>query len=590
MERYRLNLVGPFGLFAPDGRRIDISSQKGMALIALVVVSPGGVRSRRKLEAMLWGSRGAKQAQDSLRRELSNLRKQLCENGAGDLLIPETKRIALAIDRIEVDIFALGLGPPDARMRYAGDFLEGIDLPDCDEFEEWLREERERVRDMIELLVPESPTPLPASSEVFGGAVPGAEETLRRAPRLPPKPSVAVLPFAVPGDAAQSWLGAGLADEVSVCLSAFPQLFIVSSNAARTLADAGLARTEIAHRLGVRYLLEGSILRDGERLRVSVALVEGRSGEQFWAESFVGQSDASFTLQQEIAARIAPQIWTKVDHAERQRSLRLTGPVSGDYERYWRANALSRSWEREAIAEAISLSMQLVENDPTCPWATSLAAYCNSIAWMLHHSPDREAVLRRAIQNYQAAMRFGADNVEALGYCAGTLVNIGGDIDMADRIIGRALHLLPAHQPALFWGGWVDVIRGDPARAADRFELALRINPVSGALGQTLTGIGFAMLQQGKPEEALRLLIEAERAAPGFPPAQLGLCVAAQLAGKTDLAHVYAVPLLARGGLALVNMLRRPEDVQMFARALCEAAGDAGDGSVVASLNTGEIR
>jgi DNA-binding SARP family transcriptional activator len=77
MQRYRLNLIGPFGLFSPGGSRIEISSQKAVALIAIVVVSSGGVRARRKLEAMLWGSRAPKQAQDSLRRELFNLRKVL---------------------------------------------------------------------------------------------------------------------------------------------------------------------------------------------------------------------------------------------------------------------------------------------------------------------------------------------------------------------------------------------------------------------------------------------------------------------------------------------------------------------------------
>lgn len=573
MERYRLCLVGPFRLTSPDGRRIEISSQKAMALIALVVVAPGGVRSRRKLEAMLWGTRASEQAQASLRRELSNLRKQLALNGAGDLLISETKRVALAIDQIEVDIFSLGLGPPDARARYAGDFLEGIDLPDCDEFEEWLRNERDRVRDMIDLVVPAPPTPLLSGPDVYGAAVPRAEETLGSgAPRLPPKPSIAVLPFAVPSDPAKSWLGAGMADEISVCLSAFPQLFIVSSNAARALDEDGINRTEIARRLGVRYLLEGTILREGPSLRISVGLVDGCSGEQFWGESFLGRSDASFELQQEIAGRIAPQIWTKVDHAERQRSLRLTGPLSGDYERYWRANALSRSWDRDSIAEAITLAMELVDRDPTCAWATSLAAYCNSIAWLLNQSPDREAVLRRSIQNYQAAMRFGAENVEALGYCAGTLLNIGGDIDMADRIVARALHLLPAHQPALFWGGWVDVIRGAPVRAIERFELALRINPVSGVSGQTLAGIGFARLQQGKVAEALPLLVEADRNVPNFPPTLIGLCVAAHLAGEAALARNAVSALRAGGGLELAAMLRRPEDRTLFASVLREAS------------------
>lgn len=574
MHRFRLNLLGPFGLFTADGNRIAISSQKAMALIAIVALSAGGVRSRRKLETMLWGSRAPKQAQDSLRRELSNLRKMLGEQGAGELLICETKRVALAIDRLDVDVFALGLRAPDARTRFAGDFLEGIDLPDCDEFEDWLREERDLVRDMIERILPEPIEPLPSASEIFGGAVPSARETLALGalPVPPPKPSIAVLPFTVLGPDPKPWLGIGLAGEISVCLSGFPQLFIVSSNASLILAEEGRSRTDIASLLGVRYLLEGTILNDGDNLRVLASLIDGTSGEQFWSDTFVGQIDASFSFQDEIAGKIAPQIWTKVDNAERQRSLRLTGPISGDYERYWRANALFRTWEREAIAEALDLTLQLGNDNPTCPWSTSLAAYCCSIAYLMNYSPDREAILHRSIKNYQAAMRFGADNVEALGYCAGTLMNIGGDLEMADRIIGRAMHLLPAHQPTLFWGGWVDVLRGDSARAAERLELALRINPATGARGQTMSGIGYTALQRGAIEEAYEFFGEADRAAPGFPPTQLGLCVSAQLLGKHEQAQALASVLATGPGLALARKMRRPADRDLLEAILSAAA------------------
>lgn len=560
MEQYRISLVGPFGLFAPDGRRINVSSQKAIALIAIVVASAGGVRARRRLEAMLWGSRPAKQAQDSLRRELSTLKKQLAQQGAADLLIIETKRVAIAIDRIAVDVFTLGLQAPDPRARIAGDFLEGIDLPDCEEFEDWLREERERVRGMIELAQLDPPEPAPSAREIFGAEVPTARETLeaKGRPLPPPKPSVAVLPFTVLNAESRTWLGTGLADEISVCLSAYPQLFIVSSAASRTLAEQGCSRVEIASRLGVRYLLEGTILSEDDQLRVVASLIDGKNGEQFWSENFVGQSNATFAFQREIAGRIAPQIWTKVDRAERQRSLRLIGPVSGDYERYWRANALFRSWEKAAIAEALTLTLELVENDPTCPWSTSLAAYCSSIAWLLNYTPDREAMYRRAVQNYQAALRYGADNVEALGYCVGTLINIGGDMEMADRIVSSALHLLPAHQPTVFWGGWVDVLRGDAERAIERFELALRINPATGALGQTLSGIGFANLQRDRFEEAFRFFVEAQQAGPSFAPTLLGLCVSAHLVGRHDQAGPLARALMTGGGLEVARHMQPP--------------------------------
>jgi len=568
MEKYRLDLIGPFGLFTPDGRRIDITSKKSIALIALIIVSPSGVRSRRWLQNMLWGTREDIQAQTSLRRELSNLTKQLAVMDADHLLVRGTQRIGLAIEQLEVDIFSLGLQMAKHKSSLSSDFLEGIDLRDCEEFEDWLRAERDRVRDMIAIDLPESTGILPSGPEILGMDLPSSDDILNnRSPRLPPKPSLAVLPFAsLPND--DGWLGVGIADELGVILSQFPQLFIVASSSARALAAQQLPRPEIADRLGVRYLLDGTVMRAGDRLRLSVVLINGETGEQVWAQAFEGCTDDVFMLQREIADRIAPQIWSKVDIAERQRGLRMIGSPAGGYELYWRANALFRSGDKEHLFEATALAEQLVEQDPTCPWAASLASYCHSIIYLRRLVPDYEASLRRAIIHYQSAMRFGSDNVEALGYAAGTLVNIGGDMGVADRIISHALHLLPAHQPTLFWGGWVDIASGRPDRARDRLELALRINPATGARAQTLCGIGLACLQQGKAQEAFLFLQQAAQDGNGAFIRHLGLYVAASLIGETEIAREAALALGDGDYAGVIKMFNDPQHQALFEQAL----------------------
>lgn len=96
VDKYQLQLIGPFGLFAPSGVRIEISSKKAIALIALLATAPSGERSRRWLQAMLWGTREHEQAQTSLRREVSTLSKQLEVRGAGELLLRSSQRIGLS--------------------------------------------------------------------------------------------------------------------------------------------------------------------------------------------------------------------------------------------------------------------------------------------------------------------------------------------------------------------------------------------------------------------------------------------------------------------------------------------------------------
>lgn len=570
MQKFRLVLIGSFGLFAPDGERIEITSKKGMALIALLATSPSGERSRAWLQSMLWGSREAAQAQASLRREISTLAKVLEAKGAGDLLERTSQRVGLAMNRIDSDIYALGVHLPTGLRHVAGDFLEGLDLRDCEAFEDWLREERERVRDVVELEIPPPAAPLPTAREILGADLPTSRELLAEAaPSMPPKPSVAVLPFEDLSPRSEGLIGMGLADEIGVILSQFPQLFTVASASARALANQHLTQREIAHRLGVRYLLNGSVMQSGEKLRVSVSLIEGQTGEQVWAEMFGGRMDDLFEMQNEIASRIAPQIWTKVDITERRRGLRLTGPAMGDYETYWRANALFRSWEKEPVLKAIALSEQLVDDHPSCPWACSLAAFCNAVAFALGYSVDREESLRRAILHYQSAMRYGEDNVEALGYCAGTLLFIGADLDVADRIILHALDILPSHQPTLFWGGWVDVFGGNSARARERFELALRINPASGVRAQTLCGIGYAILAQDDPASAHGFFLEAAQIGPSFVPTYLGLAVSAMLVGDMDAARAAAKTLSrADATLDFASLFRQPAHRRLFDEAL----------------------
>jgi TolB-like protein len=517
-----------------------------MALVALLALSSSGERTRNWLQSMLWGSRETAQAQSSLRRELSNLAHVLDKYGAGELLLRNQLRVGIAIDRLTIDVHAVGTQLPDPRAGVVGELLEGLDLPDCEEFEDWLRAERSRIVDLAERVQADPPT-LPVRDALGADPATVAELLSGKPPRLPPKPSVAVVPLAElsPSD---GWLGQAVAEEISGILSQYPQLFIVASSAARALAGSNLSRLELARRLGVRYLVEGSVVEAAGRLRVMVALIDGSSGEQMWAETFAGTLTDMFDLQSEIARRIAPQIWTKVDTSERRISLRRASPPSEQYDLYWRANALFRSWQREPVAEAVALAQTLVAQDPNCPWANSLAGFCYAIQYMLGFTADREACRHRAISHFQTTIRHGDDNVEALGYAAGTLVLIGGELAIADRLIAQALNLLPAHQPTLFWGGWVDVGLGNPVRARERFELAMRVNPATGARGQTMCGIGFAALQQGRPDEAAQFFRQALLLAPEFSISEVGLCVAAQLTGDSETAAPLAARLLANDG------------------------------------------
>jgi TolB-like protein len=544
-------LIGPFGLFAPDGRRIEITSRKSVALIGLLALAPGGRRSREYLRSMLWCNADRPEAQASLRRELSNLRRSLKEQGCEHLLVTEMQRVSLDIDAVAVDIFSLGVAKADRRWAAESEFLEGLDLAGEEAFEDWLRQERQRVADLLEaeLAAPESEQDRSEPAPPEPPAV-----------RLPPRPKIAIAPFESLLPADDEWIATAISDDLTRRISHFPQLAIASGSSTRRMAERGMTSSAICRELGVAYLIEGRLLRVFDRIRVTVALVDGATGEQVWADSLDARMDELWGLAERLGEAIAPRIWSVVDLAERDRGLRSFGSPQSRYEAYWRTNALLRSWDEASIREASHLAEDMTRESPTCPWCASLAAYCNSIGYLMGYAPDRAAAHRRASLHSQTALRYGSENVEAIGYVAGTILNIGGDIDRAERLIERALTILPSFQPILFWGGWVDVARGDPRRASERFDLALRLNPASGARAQTLCGLGYAGLLMDEPAAALGHFEQADAEDPMFPLGRIGIVLARAALGEAPPAGLAATPDLFSSGAAFFGVLRREED------------------------------
>lgn len=558
---HRLRLLGAFGLFAPDGTRLQITSRKGIALLALIALARSGERSRAWLQAQLWGGRDPDQARASLRRELSNLR--LAINGAGEppLLSADSVKVRLDLDRIDVDVRELHTDVTNVRtpaLADPGELLEGLDLPGEDGFEDWLREQRQHVRTLIEHVhvqawerVALSDTPVsaqsaqaPATSGLANGFAPSSR-----------KPSVGVIGFSTrssaPDDIA---LAAAFTDEIGDALSRFSTLFVVLAG---PRVERPLDHGPLCRELGVRYLLEGSVQRESGTIRIQVRLTDGVVREQIWTQHFDTALHALFDVQAEIAATVAQQIDSSVEIAERTRAAAQPVTTADAYHLYWRANALFRQWERAPMEEAIALAGQVLVLEPNNAWASALAAFCHSITFAFGWADDPAATRAAALAHYEHCLRYGDDDPFVLGYAAGTLVGIGGDIDIADQLIERALEIHPASGASLFWGGWVDIARAKPARAITRFEQALRMNPRSAVRPQALTGIGLGLLACGEVMRARTALREAVQYLPHAPVTLAALVVAFTLNGEEQEAAPYAIRLRALGGTRSIDAIIR---------------------------------
>ena len=245
---YNLYLLGPFRLISPAGERIAVPSKRGQALIAMLALSGGGERTRTWLQDRLWGTRLPVQGMASLRRELSNLKALVNQDGA-ELLAADSQRAWLNLARVTVDLRELGA----TELVSQGELLEGLDLAGADEFEEWLRAERAQVAVRIEAAA--KPAGAAPASPLAASAAPSNAE-------FAGLPALAVLPFAnQTGDSAFDHVAEGLSEDLIDRMAALRWLPVIARSSSLAGAVSGESARDAALRLGARYAAEGRLRR-----------------------------------------------------------------------------------------------------------------------------------------------------------------------------------------------------------------------------------------------------------------------------------------------------------------------------------------
>jgi len=476
-----------------------------------------GERTRSWLQEKLWGSRGEIQAQQSLRRELFQLRKILADCG-NTLMYSDHSRVWLDRDIVDCDI-------DQTPLPAKGEFLEGIDISGAEDFEEWLRDQRNRIHKLRETLTQRYDSPLVSGTDV---SVYRSAHTSR--------PTVAVLPF-INSSGLQAYddLADGIAEEVSISLSRFATLRVVAGTLGKSLRQHRHDLTRMSSELGVRYLVDGRISIANDVIRITARLEDCIQKTQVWSDRFNSPLDDIFSIQDEVATEVARHIDSSIEKEEMRRAIARPVETSDAYQLYWRANALFRQWTRPSVLEAIELCEQVKVLEPDNGWAHALSAFCRGIALSSGWQSDVAAARDAAIRDSDRALQLGADDPVCLGYVAGTLVAVGGDIQQAKRVIERASTLAPGFATVLFWHGWVDCCRGAFEEGLRQLVEALDLNPRSAVRPYQQTGIGLCLMALGRSEEALPMLTDAVFRLPEYPATLAGLaCVQAKLGRMSE--------------------------------------------------------
>jgi TolB-like protein len=336
----------------------------------------------------------------------------------------------------------------------------------------------------------------------------GAETLLELQPTgalpLPDKPSIAVLPFEnLSGDPEQDYFADGMVEEIITVLSRMRWLFVIARNSSFVYKHRAVDVKQVGRELGVRYALEGSVRRAGNKVRITGQLIDTATGNHIWASRYDGALSDVFDLQDRIAESVVGAIQPSILTAEMERSARKRPDSLVAYDYVLRALPLVWSLNRTQSESAQVLLDRALSVEPDYPLALSLAAWCHAqrvvYNWTDALSDEREVALHLA----QRAAAISRDDPMVLAIL-GAAHTIVRDFDMAAEHLERALSLDPSSAWAWNRSGWLNVHREQPELAIQQFERAIRLSPFDPAAFVCFFGIADAHFLKGKYEEAIK--------------------------------------------------------------------------------------
>ena len=397
---------------------------------------------------------------------------------------------------------------------------------------------------------------------------------------LPEKPSIAVLPFTnLSSDLEQEYFADGMVDDIITALSRFKALFVIARNSSFTYKGRAVDVKQIGRELGVRYVLEGSVRKAANRVRITGQLVDTATGAHLWADRFDGGLGDVFDLQDQVTESVVGAIAPALEKAEIERAKRKPTESLDAYAIYLRG--LARFYQfagRQVNDEALRLFNNAIEIDPDFASAYARAAACYAYAkgngWISGTPSEIAEVTRLA----QRAVELGKDDAMALAASGWALAHIVRDLEAGAGLIDRALVLNSNLAEAWFYGGWAKNYLGEPEPAIERFARAMRLSPLDPRATGMRAGTAHAHFFLGRYDEAASWVAMALQDNPDYQP---GLRIAAAsnaMAGRPEQAHQAVArvrqlnPTLRVSTLKdVVGPFRRAEDLSRFEEGLRKA-------------------
>ena len=332
------------------------------------------------------------------------------------------------------------------------------------------------------------------------GAADKPTESIRPALALPDKPSIAVLSFNnLSSGGEPDPFGDGMADDIITALSRFSELFVIARNSSFSYRDKSTDVQQIGRELGVRYVLQGSIRRDGDRVRISVQLIDATTSAQCWAERYDRRLEDIFAIQDDVVRAIAPVLAAHINKAEIARTL-LTPPSTWHAHDYFLrgmeilTNYLS-TYDAAELHEARRLLEHSLSADPNYARAHSGLSFTHFTAWLNPVDGDflKVEALERAYQMARKAVQIDS-NLPVARAQLGMVLTFKRRHDEAVAEFERAQSLNPNFNDWRFANSLV--YAGEPLRAIEVTKSLVRFDPFYQPLAAGIMGLAHYMLRQ----------------------------------------------------------------------------------------------
>jgi TolB-like protein/class 3 adenylate cyclase len=392
---------------------------------------------------------------------------------------------------------------------------------------------------------------------------------------LPDKPSIAVLPFQnMSGDPEQDYFADGMVEDIITALSRTKSLFVIARNSSFTYKGKAVDIKQVGRELGVRYVLEGSVRKAGNRLRVTGQLIDATTGSHIWADRFEGGVEDLFDLQDQVTSRVTGAIAPEVEQAEIERARRKPTHDLQAYDYYLRGLASLYAQSKEATDEALALFHKAAHLDAGFALPLAQASLCYVQRKAYGWTVDRDQEMAEAEKLARCALELNRKDPRVLVTAGYTLAYVCGCLEEGADLLDQGIGLDPNYAISWTWRAATKMWLGAKESVIEDYERTLRLNPLDPLAFIAQNGLARAHFLAGRYDEALAWAEKSLHLRPHHLPTLQTYMASLALAGRAAEARkAYEVYHQHDPTARILNIrewtpLRSDEDMERLAAGL----------------------